>query len=125
MNAVTESEIIKGCLEGNPKFQKLLYDKYAGGMMGVCLRYSANSHDAQDILQDGFVKVFQKLNTYSGKGVFEGWMRRVFVNTALDHLRKIKEAKFNVDIDSIEYQLEASGSVLDKIATDDLLKLFE
>lgn len=122
---MTETEIIQGCLKGNAKFQKLLYDKYTRVMMGVCLRYAANQHEAQDILQDGFVKVFQKLDTYSGKGAFEGWMRRVFVNTALDQLRKKKEERFNIDIDSVEYQLEATGSVLEKIAAEDLLKVIQ
>jgi len=79
--------IIKGCAKNNPMSQKELYDTFSGKMFGVCLRYSNNQEDAQDILQDGFVKIFEKIGQYQGKGSFEGWMRRIMVNTALERYR--------------------------------------
>ncbi|NBC83848.1 MAG: sigma-70 family RNA polymerase sigma factor [Bacteroidetes bacterium] len=67
--------------------QKALYELMSSKMFGVCVRYSNNHEDAQDILQDGFVKVFEKITQYEGKGSFEGWVRRIFVNTALEKFR--------------------------------------
>jgi RNA polymerase sigma-70 factor (ECF subfamily) len=83
-----DSDIIQGCLEGNPRMQEQLYRQYAPKMYAVCLRYSGKPEDAQDILQDGFVKIYRNLSRFRGEGSFEGWMRRIFVNTAIEHYRK-------------------------------------
>lgn len=79
--------IVKGCQQQQATAQKELYDLFASKMYGVCLRYGGNPNDAQDILQDGFLKIFEKIHQYGSKGSFEGWMRRVFVNTALEKYR--------------------------------------
>src|ERR1700749_4832265 len=68
--------------------QELMYRRYSPKMYAVCLRYSSNSDDAQDLLQDGFVKVFKSLGNYRGDGSFEGWMRRIFVNTSIAYFRR-------------------------------------
>ena len=94
-----EHDLIEGCLLGNPIMQKKLYDQYAPKMFGICLRYAANSEDAKDILQDGFVKVFVNLGKFKGTGSFEGWMRRIIVNTAINKIRKDKR-------DMLDYQEE-------------------
>jgi RNA polymerase sigma factor (sigma-70 family) len=80
---LSESEIIEGCLKENPAFQKALFDRYAGPMLGVCQRYARNTEDAEDILQESFIKVFRKIGQFKSEGSFEGWIRRVVVNTAL------------------------------------------
>lgn len=79
--------IINGCRERNPLAQKELYELFKSKMFGICLRYAGNYDDAQDILQDGFIKVFEKIDQFGFKGAFEGWMRRIMVNTALEKYR--------------------------------------
>ena len=80
--------MIQGCINGNRKCQEFLYKKFYGKMLGVCMRYSKDREEAVDILQDGFIKVFAKIKQYEGEGSFEGWVRRVISNTALDNIRK-------------------------------------
>lgn len=84
----TESQIIGGCLNGERKYQHLLYSMLSPKMFAVCLRYASDYNAAQDLLQDGFVKVFKNIEKFRGEGSFEGWVRRIFVNTAIEHFRK-------------------------------------
>lgn len=79
--------IITGCQRGETLAQKQLYDLLGSKMYGICLRYAGNASDAKDILQDGFLKTFEKIHQFEFKGSFEGWMRRIFVNTALEKYR--------------------------------------
>jgi RNA polymerase sigma-70 factor (ECF subfamily) len=92
-----EQEIIKGCLKNDRKCQKALYEKFYGKMMGACMRYAKNRDDAKDILHEGFMKVFDNLHKFGNKGSFEGWVRRIMVNTAIDHIRKNKHEYLIVD----------------------------
>ena len=85
---MTEKQLIEGCRNGERLAQKELYETYSRKMMGVCLRYVSDRETARDLLQDGFVKVFTSMDSYSGLGSFEGWMRKIFVNCALEYLRK-------------------------------------
>jgi len=80
---LTETELIQGCLRGSAQCQRQLYEQFAGKMYAVCLRYARSPSDAADILQEGFVKVFTKLGQFQFQGSFEGWIRRIMVNTAL------------------------------------------
>src|SRR5271156_5107345 len=84
-------EIIKGCVKGDSKCQQIIYQKFYGKMLGACMRYSKNREEARDILQDGFLKVFTNIKSYSGSGSFEGWIRKIIINTALDYIRKNKQ----------------------------------
>lgn len=79
--------IIKGCLAGNRRDQELLYRRHASKLYAVCLQYSCNDEEARDILQEGFIKIFENLIHYKNEGSFEGWMRRIVVNTALERFR--------------------------------------
>lgn len=83
-----ENQLIENCISGNRKSQKDLYDLFAGKMFAVCLRYARNQMDAEDILQEGFVKLFNNLHRFRGEGSFDGWVRRIFVNTAIEHIRR-------------------------------------
>jgi RNA polymerase sigma-70 factor (ECF subfamily) len=83
-------QIIKDCSKGKSKAQEMLYRAFAPKMLGVCLRYSNDLSEAEDSLQDGFIKVFQSIKSYQYKGSFEGWIRRIMVNTALEKFRKSK-----------------------------------
>ncbi|MCZ2222810.1 MAG: sigma-70 family RNA polymerase sigma factor [Chitinophagales bacterium] len=87
---IDNNVIIKKCISGCRKSQKELYDTFSSKMFVVCLRYTKNQADAEDVLQDGFVKLFKNLDKYRGEGSFEGWVRRIFVNTAIEHIRKAK-----------------------------------
>jgi RNA polymerase sigma factor (sigma-70 family) len=94
-------KIIKGCLSGNRRDQELLYRRFAGKLYAVSLQYSGNDEEARDILQEGFIKIFANLGQYKNEGSFEGWMRRIIVNTALEKYRN-KHNLYRVDdIDSI------------------------
>ncbi|MBW6499749.1 MAG: RNA polymerase sigma factor [Bacteroidales bacterium] len=79
--------IIKGCLAGNRRDQELLYRRHASRLYAVCLQYSGNDEEARDVLQEGFIKIFENLVHYKNEGSFEGWMRRIIVNTALEKFR--------------------------------------
>lgn len=80
--------LIKGCIAKNPKSQKALFDTFAPTMYAICYRYAKNSDQAKDILQDGFIKAFTKLNEFKFEGSFEGWLKRIFINHALEYIRK-------------------------------------
>lgn len=92
--------ILEGCRKGRESSQKELYEMLAPKMFAVCLRYMDNRDDAEDILQDGFVTLFTRLDTYSGEGSFEGWARKIFVNTALMSLRKNDALKMSDDLET-------------------------
>lgn len=121
---MNDSDLIKGSIEGDPKMQEALYQKYAPKMYAVCLRYAGNNDDAQDLLQEGFIKVFRNLEKYRHEGSFEGWMRRIFVNTSIEQYRR------KVHLNSISEQEErgiedASVSVLDQLTERDIVQLVQ
>jgi RNA polymerase sigma-70 factor (ECF subfamily) len=84
--------LIDGCLRGERKAQQRVYEMFYGKMMTVCLRYTKNTDQAKDILQDGFIKVFKGMERFNRAGSFEGWVRRIMVNTAIDHFRRSKNS---------------------------------
>ncbi len=122
---MTDEELIVGCKAKNPVAQRKLYEKYNRKMMGICLRYTGNHDEALDVLQDGFVKVFEKINSFQAQGSFEGWLRRIFVNTALDNIRKNKERKNEADIDDYGYSLDSGVNIEGNINAEELLKLLQ
>ncbi|MCC7301895.1 MAG: RNA polymerase sigma factor [Bacteroidia bacterium] len=86
-----ESDIIKGCVRNDRLSQKALYERFYGKMISVCLRYAKDRDEAQDMLHEGFMKVFGNIKNFGSKGSFEGWVRRIMVNCCIDHLRKNKQ----------------------------------
>ncbi len=93
--------IINGCLKGSRRDQELLYRRYAPSLYAVCLQYSDNDEEARDILQEGFIKIFTNLSHFKYEGSFEGWMRRIIVNTALEKYRSRNRLYMVEDIDMI------------------------
>jgi RNA polymerase sigma factor (sigma-70 family) len=85
---LSENQLIENCIRGNRASQKDLYNLFAPKMFAVCIRYAKSQMDAEDILQEGFVKLFNNLSRFRGEGSFEGWVRRIFVNTAIEHIRR-------------------------------------
>ena len=96
---MTEEAILQGCLHNEPGAQRELYQKYSSKMLSVCYRFAHNREDAEDMLQEGFIKVFSQIHTFQNKGAFEGWIRRIVVHTCINHLKKNK--KFNESVDII------------------------
>lgn len=92
---LTDAELIKGCIKEDAHCQKSLFNRYASTLLGVSQRYARNNEDAEDILQDAFIKVFKKIEQYKGDGSFEGWLRRIVVNTAL---KKYTVSRYNKEI---------------------------
>jgi len=122
---MTDEQLIEKCIAGNAVAQRQLYDQFAKKMMGVCLRYAGGQDEAQDILQDGFIKIFQNLHRYEGKGSFEGWVRRTIVNTALDSYRKNKISRQHVEIDEASFLTASGEDVISSIAAQDLLGIIQ
>lgn len=114
---MTEIELIKGCLRNDRMSQKTLYERYYGKMLGVCTRYAKDRDHAKDMLQDGFLKLFTNLQSYNNKGSFEGWMRRIIVNTCIDNIRKDKK---NYLIVSTTFANENDANIPDETSDDDL-----
>ena len=88
--------IVAGCLKEKRSAQQMLYKHYAGLMFGICLRYTGNRADAEDVLQDGFLKIFTNISRFRNEGSFEGWMKRIMVNTALNFLRQRNKNQLNL-----------------------------
>lgn len=121
--AASEPEILQACRRGDRKAQKQLYDRLAPKMMAVCLRYMGTRDDAEDILQEGFITLFSRLDSYSGEGSFEGWARKIFVNTALMSLRKKDALKMSEDLETA-WNVSSDGvSQIQSAGYHELLKL--
>ena len=96
---MTEEALLHGCLKNEASAQRELYNKYSSKMLAVCYRYAHNREDAEDMLQEGFIKVFLQIHTFESRGAFEGWIRRIIVHTCINILKKNK--KFNESVDII------------------------
>lgn len=95
---MTEQAIIAGCLHNDATSQRELYNKYSPKMLSVCYRFAQNREDAEDMLQEGFIKIFTQMHTFQNKGAFEGWVRRIVVHTCINFLKKYKKFNENIDL---------------------------
>ncbi|MBR0224206.1 MAG: sigma-70 family RNA polymerase sigma factor [Bacteroidales bacterium] len=119
----TEAELFAGCVRGDRNAQRQLYERYAPVMYPVCVRYMGRE-DAKDVLQDGFLTVFDKIGTYKGEGSFEGWMRKIFVNACLMRIRKGDALRYTEDIaESPELGGVEEYGVLEQIGSREILDL--
>lgn len=123
LSTIGLNNIIEGCIKNDGRQQELLYRTYSRAMFGICIRYAANYREAEDILQTGFIKVFSKIATYKNEGPFFAWLRKIMINTAIEHYRKSRR---RIQTDEIEKYssliLQQSNSSLD---VKDLLKLIQ
>lgn len=122
---ISDQELIRKCLKGHGKSQKMLFDRFAPKMFGVVARYFHSMDEAQDALQDGFIKVFEKLEDFGGHGSFEGWIRRIMVNTSINLIRKNMKHSFHLDIDEIQEAVEDKHQTYDHLTTQDMLQLVQ
>ncbi len=100
---LSEDQLIEKCKKQDRAAQKILYDRYAGLMLAICMRYVYERSEAEDILQEGFLKIFLKIGEFEGRGSFEGWLKRIFVNTAITHYHKSsKHNKNHYEISDVQ-----------------------
>ena len=117
--------LINGCMAGDRNSQSLLYELYSPKMMIVCLRYAKNREEAEEILQNGFVRVFKYLGQFKHEGSFEGWIRKIMVNCALQKLKNNLHLKPVVSLDTRDYDLSFRNDILEQISGKELLKLVQ
>jgi RNA polymerase sigma-70 factor (ECF subfamily) len=121
---LSETDLIHGCLRGSAQCQRLLYDRFSAKMYAVCLRYARTPSDAADILQEGFVKVFCKLNQFQFQGSFEGWIRRIMVNTAL---RSYQRQRFELEKTGFEQlpDVAIAPDAISSLSEAELIRLIQ
>ena len=125
----TETELIKGCKQNSASAQQLLYTRYAPVLKSVCQRYIQDREEVKDVLHDAFIKIFKVIDKYKGDGSFEGWLKRIVINVAIDHIKKKQRLSFSQrdDLENLEKpeQKEANSDSDDLLNTgftaDDLL----
>ena len=127
-NAITEDfseqEIIRECIRGNAKYQKMLFEKYSGKFMTICNRYATDQMEAEDMLQEGFIRIFKNLHQFKFEGSFEGWIRRIIVNACLKII-KSKKISLSIDDDSKVQIPDTNVSVSSQLSEEELLKLIK
>ncbi len=120
----TEEGLVLGCSRQDRRAQRALYERFSSRMFVVCMRYARDREEAQDLLQEGFITVFSKISTFSGSGSLDGWMRRIFVNTALMRLRKGDVLRGAADVDEPAARgLSSPDDVLAGIGGKDILRM--
>ncbi len=121
----TDRELIDKCLERDPKAQEYLYNRYARRMYGICLRFARNTLEADDILQEGFIKVFSYLKDFRNEGSLEGWIRKTIVNTAINYYNSKQQEWKETNIEKAESNQSVAEDILDQISVTDLLHLIQ
>jgi RNA polymerase sigma-70 factor (ECF subfamily) len=120
-----DRELINQCLKGNPKAQESLYRQYSPRMYGVCLRYSRSTLEADDILQEAFIKIFKHLENFNFQGSFEGWIRRIVINTAINYYKSKIHEWDEISIDRAESNIELKSKDIDTLSHDELLGIIQ
>jgi RNA polymerase sigma factor (sigma-70 family) len=120
--AYTDQELVMGCLKGKPEHQTALYQRFARVMLGICIRYSRDRMEAEDILQQGFMKVFNNLKNYNG-GSLEGWMKRIFVREAIDQYRKTNRSVFGYSQEPEDHHAVDLHDIVGQMAADEIIEM--
>jgi RNA polymerase sigma-70 factor (ECF subfamily) len=120
---VTEEELINGIRKGNRQAQKALYEKYSPVLFGLCRRYVKSYEDSEDVMVEGFYKIMSKIDQYTGKGNFEGWMKRIMVNESLMHIRK--RHNMNMTVEIADYDMPKDPTIEQDLAAQDILDLLD
>ncbi|MEM9918962.1 MAG: sigma-70 family RNA polymerase sigma factor [Bacteroidota bacterium] len=119
-----EQQLIKGCLSGQRADQKVLYEHFAPKMFGICQRYAAGTSQAEDMLQEGFIKVFNNLHRFRGEGSFEGWIKRIFINTSIEYHRKAIRKHLHLELTPLD-DPAVSPQAMQNLIWRDLLQLIQ
>lgn len=120
---MNDKELVKFCLKGSQQAQKELYNRFAPAMLGVCYRYTKSLTDAEDVLQDGFVKVFKNLSSFRSEGELSAWIRRIVVNTALNYLKQHKRYSGDLSFDEVNLHPVSSENPQVQLQTKELVEL--
>ncbi|MEM9984614.1 MAG: RNA polymerase sigma factor [Bacteroidota bacterium] len=120
----SEDQIIEGCLSGGRKYQKLLYERYYGTMLAVCMRYTSDREEAKDVLHEGFIKVFHNLGKFTRGTNLGAWIRRIMVNTAIDHYRKLAKRPSLVEINQAVHEADLHDVVSD-LSAEEILSMVQ
>ena len=118
----SEEALIEGCRQQNERAQRSFYEKFSPQMYPLCLRYVREISEAEDVMVSGFMKAFEKIDSYSGKGSLGAWLRRIMINQALGHLRKNKTMHLQLNVESAEYRPELSYAT-DHLEAKDLMDM--
>ena len=122
---ILEKDLLTGCLKGDSSCQKALYEQYKVSLFRVCLRYAKDRMEAEDMLQDGFIKIYSDLHQFSFQGPLGAWMRRVVVNVALQHIRKNKKFQHTVELDHISNEYQTNEIATSNLNAQALTKLIQ
>jgi RNA polymerase sigma-70 factor (ECF subfamily) len=121
----SDRQLIEKVLKKDPKAQEAMYRRFAPKMYGVCLRFARNSMEAEDILQEGFIKIFTFLKDYRHEGSFEGWIRKTFVNTAINFYRRKSKELLEVSIQQHDMSIPFNPSIIENLSANELLELIQ
>lgn len=119
----SEEELIQRCLKNNAKAQEDFYRRFAPKMYGVCLRFAKSQMEADDFLQEGFIKVFTNLKSFRNEGSLEGWIRRTIVNTAINLIKKNSKHQKDTEIEKADFEVHHEAGAFDNLCVEELLKL--
>jgi RNA polymerase sigma-70 factor (ECF subfamily) len=122
MDFMTEEMLLSGCLKNDAIAQQELYYRYSPKMLSVCYRYAKNREDAEDMLQEGFIKVFTQIEKFENRGSFEGWILRIVVHTCINHLKKNKKFADNVDLSYAEAMVTREDSIPSMIQAKQIIE---
>lgn len=122
---LSEKEIIRGCLRRKRKAQKALFDQYHSTMMGICMRYAKSQAEAEDVLLMGFTRIYKKIKQFSGQGSFEGWMKRIMVNVAIDNFRKNQKYYYHDDIEETHATSVPTDEIPDTFSVGDIMNTIQ
>ncbi|MEM9822328.1 MAG: RNA polymerase sigma factor [Bacteroidota bacterium] len=117
-------QLLEQCITGQPQSQKLLYEYFAPKMFGICLRYASDYHQAEDILQEGFIKVFHNLHRFRREGSFEGWLKRIFINTSIEYYRRSSN-NYTMPLKEEALALNFNGKAISNLRHQDLLEVIQ
>jgi RNA polymerase sigma factor (sigma-70 family) len=117
-----EPALIAGCIKTDRHCQKELYDRFSGKMFSVCMRYATDHSRAEDLLQEGFIKVYKNIDKFRGEGSFEGWIRRIFVNCCIEHVRKQRNLYAIQDNEERKYEYYEHNA-LETLKEEDILRM--
>ncbi len=109
--------------ENDSKAQRVFYQQLAPKMYGICLRFALINEDADDILQDGFIRVFKHIKDFRGEGSLEGWVRRTIVNTAINYYKKKIKQGIKIDLEYVKGKVKETNNIVEKMAADEILQL--
>lgn len=122
---MNDETLVKECVSGNARAQRLLFDRFSAKMLGVAMRYINDKERAEDVLQDAFIKVFKHLNRFKNDGSLEGWIRRIVVNTALDQLRKNKKRQSDIALDDSFIEITTNNFTEERLQAESLMKIVQ